>query len=65
MKSKPSYNQDVLKIIRNRCGFSYDYIRKSICGKRTGHTSKLIRAEYENICDKIKITLAEQLNSKL
>lgn len=46
MKSKLSYNQDVLKIIQNRHGYSYDYIRKSIRGDRVGITCDLIKAEY-------------------
>lgn len=60
MKTKPSYNQEVLKIIHKRHGFSYDYIRKSIRGIRTGETSKLIRTEYENICEKVKKALEDQ-----
>ena len=60
MKKKPSYNQDVLKIIRKKHGFSYDYIRKSIRGIRIGETSKLIRTEYESICKKIKKALEDQ-----
>jgi hypothetical protein len=60
MKKKPSYNQDVLKIIRKKHGFSYDYIRKSIRGIRISESSKLIRTEYESICKKIKKALEDQ-----
>jgi hypothetical protein len=60
MKTKPSYNQEVLRIIHNKHGFSYDYIRKSIRGIRIGDTSKLIRTEYENICERVKKALEDQ-----
>jgi len=60
MKTKPGYNQEVLKIIRKRHGFSYDYIRKSIRGIRTSESSQLIRKEYENICEKVKKALKDQ-----
>ena len=59
MKKKPTYNQDVLKIIQKKHGFSYDYIRKSIRGIRTSETSQLIRTEYENICEKVKKALED------
>jgi hypothetical protein len=60
MKTKPSYNQDVLKIIQKKHGFSYDYIRKPIRGIRIGDTSKLIRTEYENICERVIKALEDQ-----
>ncbi|MNQ34120.1 hypothetical protein D3C85_475710 [compost metagenome] len=49
IKSKPSYNQDVLKIIKERHGYSYDYIRKSIRGDRVGLTSDMLKAEYNKL----------------
>ncbi|HEY1195189.1 hypothetical protein [Flavobacterium sp.] len=45
-KTKPSYNQDVLKIIQARYGYTQDYIRKSIRGDRTGIICNMIKAEY-------------------
>lgn len=49
MKTKSSYNQDVLKIIRDRYGYSYDYIRKAIRGDRVGPMSDTLKAEYNKL----------------
>lgn len=63
-KSKPSYNQDVLKIIKNRYGYSYDYIRKSIRGDRVGLTSDILKAEYNKL-NKESIKAIENRANKL
>lgn len=49
MKTKSSYNQDVLKIIQSRYGYSYDYIRKAIRGDRVGPMSDTLKAEYNKL----------------
>ncbi|SNR99254.1 hypothetical protein SAMN04487979_1396 [Flavobacterium sp. ov086] len=49
IKTKPSYNQDVLKIIKRRYGYSFDYIRKLIRGDRAGLVSDMIKAEYNKL----------------
>ncbi|KAF2333335.1 hypothetical protein [Flavobacterium nitrogenifigens] len=49
IKSKPSYNQDVLKIIKDRYGYSYDYIRKSIRGDRVGIICDMLKTEYHKL----------------
>lgn len=49
IKTKPSYNQDVLKIIKSRYGYSFDYIRKLIRGDRSGVVSDMIKAEYNKL----------------
>ncbi|SFD44753.1 hypothetical protein [Flavobacterium phragmitis] len=49
MKTKSSYNQDVLKIIHDRYGYSYDYIRKAIRGDRVGPMSDTLKAEYNKL----------------
>ena len=62
IKSKPSYNQDVLKIIKEKHGYSYDYIRKSIRGDRVGINCDLIKAEYKRLDNEYKIVRESQLN---
>ncbi|SEP24180.1 hypothetical protein SAMN05444671_4732 [Flavobacterium sp. CF108] len=62
IKSKPSYNQDVLKIIKEKHGFSYDYIRKSIRGDRVGIICDLIKAEYKRLDNEYKIVRESQAN---
>ncbi|MBP1223755.1 hypothetical protein JOD96_002329 [Flavobacterium sp. 1355] len=54
MKTKASYNQDLLKIIHEKYGFSYDYIRKSIRGDRVGLTSDIIKNEYNVLYREVK-----------
>lgn len=54
IKSRPSYNQDVLKIIKDRHGYSYDYIRKSIRGDRTGLICDMLKDEYHKLNNESK-----------
>ncbi|MFB9076433.1 hypothetical protein ACFFLS_24470 [Flavobacterium procerum] len=54
MKTKESYNQDVLKLIQIKYGYSYDYIRKSIRGDRLGDVSNTIKAEYNKLNDEAR-----------
>ena len=62
IKSKPSYNQDVLKIIKEKHGYSYDYIRKSIRGDRVGIICDLIKTEYKRLDNEYKIVRESQAN---
>lgn len=66
-KTKPSYNQDILKIIKNKYGYSDNYIRKSIRGDRVGHISDMIKTEYNKLNNESKKAIenkAEQLNDQ-
>ena len=56
METKPGYNQDALKSLKAKHGFSFDYIRKSIRGDRVGATSDLLKKEYKTL-------VAKQTNS--
>lgn len=60
IKSQPSYNQEVLKIIKEKHGYSYDYIRKSIRGDRTGIICDMIKAEYKRLDNEYKIVRESQ-----
>lgn len=62
IKTKPSYNQDVLKIIKERHGYSYDYIRKSIRGDRVGIICDIIKSEYNRLNNEYKKVLENQVN---
>jgi len=62
MKTKPSYNQDVLKIIKNRHGYSYDYIRKSIRGDRVGIICDILKAEYQKLNNESKKAIENKIN---
>ena len=61
-KTKPSYNQDVLKIIKERHGYSYDYIRKSIRGDRVGIICDMIRTEYNKLTNEAKKAIVDRAN---
>lgn len=54
IKTKPSYNQDILKIMKIKYGYSDDYIRKSIRGDRVGEVSEMIKAEYNKLNNEAK-----------
>ncbi|MEP6806222.1 hypothetical protein [Flavobacterium sp. FlaQc-47] len=67
IKTKPSYNQEILKIIKNKYGYSDDYIRKSIRGDRVGHIADMIKVEYNKLNNESKKaieTKAEQLKNQ-
>jgi hypothetical protein len=63
IKSKPSYNQDALKIIKNKYGYSYDYIRKSIRGDRVGKISNTIKMEYNKLIKEYKKAIETLANN--
>ena len=51
-KSKPkkaNYNEDALKILKDKYGFSMDYIRKSIRGDRVGLIPDKLKTEYKTL----------------
>lgn len=60
IKTKPSYNQEALDIIKYRYDFSYDYIRKSIRGDRVGYFPDKIKAEYNKLNNESKKAIATQ-----
>ena len=62
IKTKPSYNQDVLKIMKARHGYSFDYIRKSIRGDRVGIICDMLKAEYHKLNNESKKAIANQVN---
>lgn len=62
IKTKSSYNQDVLKIIQIRYGYSYDYIRKAIRGDRVGPMSDTLRAEYNKLNNEALKAIKDQIN---
>lgn len=61
-KTKPSYNQDALKIIKERHGYSYDYIRKSIRGDRIGIICDMLKAEYNKLNNEAKKAIEDRAN---
>lgn len=60
MKTKPSYNREVLEIIVERHGYSFDYIRKSIRGDRVGIIPDILKDEYNKLISEARKALAAQ-----
>lgn len=49
LKIRRIYNQDILIVIKERYGFSLDYIRKSLRGDRIGLLPEKIMKEYGDL----------------
>ena len=49
LKIRRIYNQDILIVIKERYGFSLDYIRKSLRGDRIGLLPEKILKEYDDL----------------
>ncbi len=49
LKIRRIYNQDILIVIKERYGFSLDYIRKSLRGDRIGLLPEKIVKEYDDL----------------
>ncbi len=49
LKVRRIYNQDILIVIKERYGFSLDYIRKSLRGDRIGLLPEKIMKEYDDL----------------
>ncbi|KIO52922.1 hypothetical protein [Flavobacterium hibernum] len=60
IKTKVSYNQHALKIINNRYGYSYDYIRKAIRGDRVSLICDTIKTEYYKLNNEAKRAIESQ-----
>jgi hypothetical protein len=61
IKTKPSYNHDVLKIIKRRYGYSFDYLRKLIRGDRNNIMADVIKAEYNKLNNESLKALEDQV----
>ncbi len=58
-KIRQNYNPDILEIIKERYGFSIDYIRKSLRGDRVGLLPEKIKKEYLDFDNESKKALNE------
>ena len=48
-QKKGIYNDDIIKVLKNRYGFTRDYILKSIRGDRVGIIPTQIQEEYKKL----------------
>jgi hypothetical protein len=63
-KKRNYYNEEILKELEKKFGYSIDYIRKSLRGDRTGIMPDNIRKEYKTLEITAKNAIQLKLNSK-
>jgi hypothetical protein len=63
MKTKSSYNREVLEIIVERHGYSFDYIRKSIRGDRVGIIPDILKNEYNKLISEARKAVATKVST--
>jgi hypothetical protein len=65
LKTRRIYNQDILIVIKERYGFSLDYIRKSLRGDRTGLMPEKINKEYDDLEYETRKAIQETLKNMI
>lgn len=63
LKERRIYNQDILVVIKERYGFSLDYIRKSLRGDRIGLMPEKITNEYDSLEYESRRAISEALRN--
>ena len=66
-KKRINYNEDVLNLLKERYGYSLDYIRKSLRGDRVGIMPDTLIKEYKKLVKEDKIlkdAVKKQLQEK-
>lgn len=61
-KKKSVYNTEILIELKNKYGFSRDYILKSIKGERTGTIPIKIQEEYKALLSTSNQAIKKQIN---
>ncbi|MDM1557090.1 hypothetical protein HX126_21270 [Chryseobacterium indologenes] len=62
-KKRTNYNEDILNVLKDKYGYSLDYIRKSLRGDRTGIMPDLIIKTYKELEIAAKTAVAEKAES--
>ena len=62
IKTKSTYNKEVLEIIQDRFHCSADYVRKCIRGDRAGIVPDQIKSEYNRLNNEVKKAIILQLS---
>ncbi len=58
-----NFNEDILNLLRDRYGYSIDYIRKSLRGDRVGVMPDRLIKEYKKLESASKKALLQQANN--
>ena len=58
VKTRQTYNPDILNHLQKHYGFSLDYIRKSLRGDRVGSIPNKIIEDYKNLEAETRNTIA-------
>ena len=61
-KKKSVYNTEILIQLKNKYGFTRDYILKSIKGERTGTIPIKIQEEYKSLVSASNQAIQQQIN---
>ncbi len=59
-KKRINYNTVILNTLKDRYGFSIDYIRKSLRGDRVGEMPDTLKKEYKAMENASKAAIVEQ-----
>lgn len=62
-KKRTNYNEDILNVLKDKYGYSLDYIRKSLRGDRTGIMPDAIIKAYKELENASKSAVAEKAES--
>lgn len=62
-KKRINYNTDILIELKNRYGYSLDFIRKSLRGDRVGEMPDTLMKEYKALANAAKSAIQETAKS--
>ena len=65
LKIRRIYNQDILIVLKERYGFSLDYIRKSLRGDRIGLMPEKINKEYDDLEYETRRAISDALKNMI
>lgn len=67
MTKRKTYNTGIIIVLKNKYGFSVDYIRKCLRGDRVGFMPDEIKQDYKNLlkaAEKLEVEKLKQLQEK-
>lgn len=62
-KNRQTYNTVILIELKNRYGYSLDFIRKSLRGDRVGEMPDILKKEYRTMDNESKKAIKKSLES--
>ncbi|AKK74471.1 hypothetical protein OK18_19270 [Chryseobacterium gallinarum] len=62
-KKRKNYNEGILIILKEKYGYSFDYIRKCLRGDRPGEMADVLKKEYTVLENEAKKAIKEKSDS--